>query len=474
MRSCPIDARTSPFSPETEALGAIPRASLVIVDFDETLYLRNSTEDFLARARPAWLAAVMLRLLDFCSPWRWTGGAITRDFWRVRVILALFPWTMGHWHRICADQAARHTNNPLLEALRAGPAPYLIASSGFTRVIRPLLDAMGCPDIRLIACSLANPADRAGGKLALIQSALGTAPLTTAMVITDSAADADILAVCAQPCLTKWRAARFERAFAQTYLPGDYLAQVKRPTEPGVLRRLLLEDLLLWLLIATPMPSLLAPIGITLLFCSLWSVYETGYRDNDRCAQKFEADPVVSPEFFTYVLTNFEPKAWTSAGLLGLAGLLTLHPRHLVHAAITWAAILLALRATFWLYNRIDKPTRIWLYPVLQFFRSLALILIIPVPTIGIIAGLSQIFARWQEYLAYRAPRAAAHWRQSPARLLQFGLFTLCLAAFSFAPSIPHLWTWRTAALLAWSLILARKDLRAALSNARRLDKVSP
>jgi len=362
----------------------------------------------------------------------------------------------------------------LLEALRAGPAPYLIASAGFTRIIRPLLDAMGCPDIRLIACGLASTADRAGGKLALIQSALGTAPLTTAMVITDSAADADILAVCAQPCLTKWRNAKFERAFAQIYLPGDYLAQVKRPTEPGVLRRLLLEDLLLWLLIATPMPSLLAPIGLTLLFFSLWSVYETGYRDNDICARKFEADPVLSPEFSNYALINFESKAWTSAGLLGLAGLLALHPHRIVHAVLTWAAALLALRAIFWLYNRIDKPTRIWLYPALQLFRALSLILILPVPAIGIIAGLSQIFARWQEYLTYRAPRAASPWRQSPARLHQFGLFALCLAALSFAPSIPHLWTWRTAALLAWSLILARKDILAAVRAAHRLDKVSP
>ncbi len=358
--------------------------------------------------------------------------------------------------------------------MRAGPAPYLIASAGFTRIIRPLLDAMGCPDIRLIASTLTSPADRAGGKLALIQSALGTAPLTTAMVITDSAADADILAVCAQPCLTKWRNAKFERAFAQIYLPGDYLAQVKRPNEPGVFRRLVLEDLVLWLLIATIMPSLLAPIGITLLFFSLWSVYETGYRDNDICAQKFEADPVVSPEFSTYSLTNFDAKAWITAALLGLAGLCALHPRHLAHAAITWAAVLLALRATFWLYNRIDKPTRIWLYPVLQFFRSLALILVMPIPIIGIIAGLSQIFARWQEYLAYRAQRAAAPWRQSPARLLQLGLFATCLAAFSLAFGMPNLWTWRTAALLAWSLILARKDILAATRAAHRLDKASP
>ena len=55
----------------------------VLVDLDETLYLRNSTEDFIDCARPGLLALMLLRLLDLVGPWRMIGGEQTRDVWRV-------------------------------------------------------------------------------------------------------------------------------------------------------------------------------------------------------------------------------------------------------------------------------------------------------------------------------------------------------------------------------------------------------
>jgi hypothetical protein len=77
--------------PAIEAI--LTHRGAVLLDFDETLYLRNSTEDFIDSARPALLALIVMRLLDFIEPWRWTGGVETRDVWRVRCIVALFPWT---------------------------------------------------------------------------------------------------------------------------------------------------------------------------------------------------------------------------------------------------------------------------------------------------------------------------------------------------------------------------------------------
>src|ERR1700735_4139967 len=65
----------------------------LLVDLDETLYLRNSTEDFIDCARPGLLALLLLRVLDVLAPWRLTGGIDTRDTWRVCAISALLPWT---------------------------------------------------------------------------------------------------------------------------------------------------------------------------------------------------------------------------------------------------------------------------------------------------------------------------------------------------------------------------------------------
>src|ERR1700704_1846421 len=71
----------------------------VFVDLDETLYLRNSTEDFIDLARPGLVAALLLRLLEVIRPWRWSGGEATRDIWRVRLIATLFPWVRFRWAR---------------------------------------------------------------------------------------------------------------------------------------------------------------------------------------------------------------------------------------------------------------------------------------------------------------------------------------------------------------------------------------
>jgi hypothetical protein len=46
----------------------------ILLDLDETLYLRNSTEDFIDSARPRLLALILMCFLDLVKPWRWTGG----------------------------------------------------------------------------------------------------------------------------------------------------------------------------------------------------------------------------------------------------------------------------------------------------------------------------------------------------------------------------------------------------------------
>jgi hypothetical protein len=437
---------------DMEAFASVPEAAtlarlashtgLVIVDFDETLLLRNSTEEFLNSAIPALLAAVLLRLVDICSPWRFAGGPTQRDVWRVRAILLLLPWTLPSWRRLCARAAAGWANAPLLDALRG--RDFLIATNGFAPLIKPLLTAMDIPDTRLIA--------RQGrlSKLARLEAAIGPAALAGALCITDSLDDAEILQCCAIPCLTRWRASTYRRAFRQIYLPGDYLLHVKRPRVPAVTRLLVTDDLLWWLLISlTSRPfSLLALLGAGLLFFSFWSVYEIGYWENDVCALKFESDPVYTPEFLTFDTAHFELKAWVSALILGLAGTC------LLGGLVKWFALLLALRGLYYVYNRISKPARIWLYLPLQAFRSLSLAAVMPLGAAGIIAGLAQILARWQGYIVYRRVQGAA-WRDQPTRALQWALL---LAGLALAHPFTQLQGWL--ALVVWQALLARKELR--------------
>jgi hypothetical protein len=457
---------------ETEALRAIRSwTGLVIVDFDETLFLRNSTEEFLDSAVPGILAALLLRLLDLCAPWRWSGGAILRDVWRVRAVMWLFPWTSWRWRQRCRVLAAQ-ANQPLLAALQARGAPFIIASLGFSPLIRPLLDSMGCGEVRLIACAMRRR-DRLRGKVAAITEAIGGPALSGAMLITDSTDDAAILAACALPCLTTWSGATFGRALRRVYLPGDYLVHVKRPQQAGAFRRLLTDDLALWVLIAAPGLDPRFLLGVTALFFSLWSVYEIGYWENDVCGLRLEADPVVGRQFASFDIDGFEAKAWTSAILLALVGAVAIRPPAYAAMLAVWLIVLLALRAVQWVYNRIDKPTRVWAYLLLQAFRTLALVAVVPIGVPGAIAGVTQIYARWQEYFWYRTAPAAEgfRWRDTPLRLIQLAFLLLSLGALAGAGV--DVCTWRSAALIAWSLVLARKDIRVALQGVHRLDRAA-
>jgi hypothetical protein len=263
------------------------------------------------------------------------------------------------------------------------------------------------------------------------------------------------------------------RARHRLYLPGDYLVQVKRPSQAGAFRRLLTDDLALWMLMSAADFDLRFLCGVAAFFFSLWSVYEIGYWDNDVCAYRLEADPVVSPRFLGFDSRHFALKAWMTAILLALAGAWAIRPAALCATAAAWLAVLVALRAVYWLYNRIDKPTRVWLYLVLHVFRTLALGAVVPVGVVGMMAGIAQICARWQEYFWYRAAPTpdGFRWRDTPLRLIQLLFFLLCLGALAYARV--DVWTWRAAALLGWSLFLARKDIRVALRGAHRLDSAA-
>ncbi|MDE8344580.1 MAG: hypothetical protein POH28_00190 [Acidocella sp.] len=461
-----------PITPEDTALAAIAAFDgPIFVDFDETLYVRNSTEDFIDLATPGIIAVIILKALDIIAPWRLTGGHVTRDNFRVGTILCLFPWTIIIWRAACRHYAAQRTNIALWRALHG--KNITIASNGFTPLIRPMLVAMGGADIPLIACALFAPGQRRAGKAALI----GAERLAPAMLITDSTDDAPALAVCAHPLLVKWRAARFYRALSRIYFPGDYLSRVKRPGQPGVLRQLCIEDLGFWLLLAATS----TPIGLTtlaaicFLFASFWSVYEAGYAENDRCAARFEAEPVLTPQARDFGEPYFEVKAWTPAILYGVLGL-DLLPAHRSLAQITsWAAALAALRLVYFIYNRLDKSSRVWLYPVLQWFRSFALLVLLPATPIALLAGGAQIAARSFGYFAYRLapPAGAAHatWPALPLRLLQLAFLLLALATRLITAGIHGVPPIPTMSFLTWTLFLARRELLNAARHAHLINR---
>ena len=92
---------------KAEAIKSIEQANEftpIIIDFDETLFLRNSTAEYLNSLRPRLFGLLLLQLLYFIQPWNWLPkpfrGSKIRDWFLVVVTTLVMPWTFLAWQKI--------------------------------------------------------------------------------------------------------------------------------------------------------------------------------------------------------------------------------------------------------------------------------------------------------------------------------------------------------------------------------------
>jgi hypothetical protein len=471
LATCQYDASPS------EALAAVcTHQGPLLVDVDETLYLRNSTEDFIDCAWPGLLALLLLRVLDVLKPWRLTGGIDTRDTWRVCAISIFFPWTRWRWRAKVPFFAERYVNQALKAALKARAQPPIILTSGFKPIVASLLAAMGFADARLIAARMYSFADRRSGKLRMATCELGAETVGRCLVVTDSVNDLEVLQSCARPLRTVWPHARYREALGRVYLPGEYISRVKRQGMRYILGGILKEDFAFWVLssigLATNPASHL--VGLLLLLLSFWAIYERGYVDNDLVASRYEADPKLSATFGIVRVATPAVQPWIWALLAGAAAVAILHPDRIafvVHFAL-WVAVLISMYGCFLFYNRLDKKTRVWLYPLLQFARAAAFTVIVPIEPAGVAALGAHVLSRWVPYQIYR--QTSAGWPNAQPELVRLISFVLLLSLMIVASlSLSVLLTWSALALLVWNVFRARRDIYAVFNSARRLDRSS-
>ncbi|MDE2252096.1 MAG: hypothetical protein KGL25_11915, partial [Gammaproteobacteria bacterium] len=373
--------------------------------------------------------------------------------------------------RRAPQMAAAHGNAALLDALRARALPVTVATVGFTPVVEPLVAAFDLPGTSVVAARI-SCAERRRGKLAAVNDALGAAAVTTAMVLSDSPEDQPLLAACAHPLHVVWPGARYVPALGSVYLPGEYLARVKRPGERYVLRGVLQDDFAYWVLssIALAAHPLFHGAGLLLLLLSFWTIYERGYVDNDIAARAYEHDPKLSPEFFSSAVATPTLRPWLWAAALGAAGIYVLRWPDLPRPAdgLRWAALLAGTYGWFRLYNRMDKGSRVWMFSVLQLARGAAFVVLVPVPLIGVAALVAHVVARWIPYYVYRLGGKGWPELQPPLiRLMFFVLLALLLAVVD-GPSL--IMNYTALALLLWTAFRARHDLVLAARSARRID----
>ena len=452
--------------PEAAIAALLQFQGPIILDLDETLYLRNSTEDFLDCARPGVVAFYLLYLLEVVAPWRFIGGYRTRDNWRIYLVLMIFPWTLWRWRWQVRRLGVRYRNVRLLAAVRECGCKPIIVSNGYCLIARPLVMALGLGDSPMVACRLNKLSDRRNGKVALARSAVGDEVVRSALVITDLIDDLSLLEACTSPHLAKWPEAFFRRAFSEIYVPGRYLSAVKRPGKNYISRVIVKDDLALWLLCSVFVSDkpLLLSAGLTFLLISFWLIYEFGYLDNDRMSFLFEARPAVSAQFHSKNLSFAFWKPWACSIVFAMVGLVCIRfPDHPTPVdAVKWVSVLGLMFGFFIIYNRCNKVTRVWLYPGLRFARYSAFAVLVPIPLVACAAIFGKVVASWIEYILHRTRYKSF----SSTRLLFLVAFALQCIAMALSAGVQLLWNLTALGLLIFALVKARKDIGIIIRTA--------
>ncbi|MBE9166182.1 haloacid dehalogenase-like hydrolase [Pleurocapsales cyanobacterium LEGE 06147] len=473
-----------------------PDNTPIILDFDETLFLRNSTEEYLNSLQPRLIGAVLLALMSFLKPWNWLPSSIrgerSRDWVRVVVTTLFFPWTPLLWQRRAQQLAHSHTNAMLVQALNKNLNSQLIlATQGFDFIVRPICKHLPLPINKIIACRFwQGSTDRNRGKYLRVTSVLGEDVVTRAIAVTDSIDDdAPLLSSVSLPCLVTWPTAQYIPAMADIYIPLLYTERVKLSGQHYFFKVIVAEDLL-FLILGTSWLSnhpILHATSLLFLMVSFWCIYEIGYMENDLIAEKFEKDPALSENYQRYKKRINLWQPWFWAIILAIPGIILLESIKVTPSIVDlgfqfsqlnrvsvltpmgfWLCLLIALRASYWIYNRIDKKTRLWLYPVLQAYKCFGFLCITVTNLVGSMLFVSQVLSRWLPYIIYRYSRT--EWldnMKNIGQLLRWVLFAFMLAAVVVGTQNPSLLiNWQAAIVFSYCLFRGRRQFWEIVSNA--------
>jgi phosphoserine phosphatase len=458
-----------------EALERHPVDDPLILDFDETLWLRNSTEMFLDSVRPRFLAAIVLQILGVLKPWRlFRAPDAHRDWIRVLAVLVVAPWSLARWRRQAVQLGPRYVNADLLAAVRTRPfQDVAVVSFGFAEIIRPLLRAIDPALLLVDSCTLRSGARlRIEGKAAALTRRLGRDRLQRALAVTDSLADCDLLEASGNGFLVEWPGATYEQAGLKPLMPFVYLQRVKRPDENYLRNAILGHDLPVLILAYAVISDapLAASAAILVFVLAFFTSYEVGYHENDQLGLKLEKKPKVSAQYHL-LGRHFSPGfAWSMAILMGGVASMIAYPSvswlpdavgvsGLPALLTVWAAFiafLVAMRLFFRWQNVIEPKGRIVPMLALQVGRLLGYAVILPTTLIGALFCVTHGISRWLPYVTYRFGGSR---EDMPNHLNAFMLLLVFALAMEIGGDFDALLTWQTALIFGYAGLRAAKDL---------------
>jgi len=230
-----------------ETLAAVKSAregTLLVVDLDETLCLRNSSQAYLDCIYPRVLGFPFFLGVKAIKPWRllpapFNQNQVVRDWFLMVTATILFPWTPLIWRSRARTMALTYCNMPLAQAIDESAASFVIATRGFSWIVNPLIRSLPMSSVEsnaydVVACRFwLGVVDRAKSKLEMVRDKFGSDAVASSTVVTDSAVDRQLLEASAIPCLVEWPGAAFVPAMANFLSFARRQKQSKKAVEEG-------------------------------------------------------------------------------------------------------------------------------------------------------------------------------------------------------------------------------------------------
>jgi hypothetical protein len=415
------------------SLKSIDKETLIIIDFDETLLLRNSTAEYLDQIQPRFLGAIVYFLLSYLKPWHFLPGkykgTISEDWVRVMILTLILPWNILLWQQKAKQLAQDFINQILADILIKKPEnKIIIATLGFNLIVNPIIKHLKLPINQVIACDFWQGfKDRQAGKYQLIINHLTQKQLENSVYLTDNYHhDAQILETAKFPHLIVFENAIYTHPMGNIYLPFYYMEKVKRPNQKYFLTHILLGDLPIILISFSWLSNqpIFHSISILFLTLSFWCIYEIGYYENDLNGELYEKNPILSEAYQKYKKTvKFGLSPWLFSLIFAVLGIVILenikinqsftqlldlfNNQQLIKQILIslgyWISFLILTRAIFWLYNRVEVGLRIGIYPILQMLRLFGFALVTITNFTGVISLTAHLIGnQWIPYLVYR------------------------------------------------------------------------
>jgi hypothetical protein len=408
----------------------------VLLDFDYTLFGSNSTERYLAHAKPTLLVSMLLCPVRYLIPWRLIAGRgwfRIRDYFSVLIVTVLTPWNLSRWQRDAPRIFEMHSSHPLADVIAGVPVERItIVSFGFDRLINALLRQSRWKSCRRICLPfLINPARLSHGKFAMIKRVLTDEQIQSAMMITDSEDDRDVLDAVADPFLIHPTGPHFSADIA-LYLPLRYTAMAKY-NRRFVWDQVFCVEFIIVILATAPAWVATPAIFFSALplFISLYAIYEIGYFENDQLAARNEERPVVSAKSDAFKDSGLKIQAWLWATCLGAMGCTidsmaqTNKIELLLPKLAVWLLVLVLVRLLFFIYNRRASGRRLLIYPALQAAKLFGVFALLPPSLLGIALAFAQMVMMWMNYAIYRAGGDKSSFPRDGVRLVAFTILSL-------------------------------------------------